>query len=105
MAKVHVFSLPNGRAAVIHVAPNPAGSNLSDAEWELFVLAKTRFERTRPATPEGHSEHFNPGNPAHMGRTNSIALTELDDADLPSKADRNNWMLQGEGVVVSPTPL
>ena len=106
MAKVHVFSLPNGRAAVIRVAPNPPGSNLSDAQWELFVLTKTRFELTRPSTPQGRAEHFSPGTPAHVARANTLALTEMDETDLPaSKAGRDNWVIQSNRVVVSATPL
>lgn len=109
MGKVYVFSLPNGRAAVIRLAPNLVGSNLTDAQWEVFALAKTKFEFTRPRTPEGLAEHFDPGNPAHMGRVGAMAVTEMDEADLPvsgaARAKRNDWVVQGGRVVVSATPL
>lgn len=107
MARVHVYSLPNGRAAIIRLAPKPAGSAMTDAAWEAFALAKTRFELTRPRTRAGMAERFNPANPAHTARANSLAVTPMDDAtDLPqSRAGRDNWRVQGNRVVVSATPL
>ena len=112
MAKVFVSSLPNGRAVITRLGPRPSSlpATVSDADWEAFALAKTRFELTRPKDGQGRvlnpSEHFDSSNPAHINRGNGLSVTEMDDVDLPTdRANRTNWIRQGNRVVVSPTPL
>lgn len=110
MARIFVYSLPNGRAAVIRCAANPPSSGLTDVEWETWAIAKTRFEFMRPKNAQGlvlnPLEHFDFSNPSHIARGRALRITQMDDIDLPtSRAFRNDWIIQGNRVVVSPVPL
>ena len=116
MAKIFVHRLPNGRAAITRLGPMPSWvkdqqpTGVSDIQWQLAwenrALAKTRFELTRPPTPEGRNEHFNPANVAHIARGNALQVIEMDDANLPAdRSRRNDWIIQGNRVVPSAVDL
>ena len=78
---------------------------------EALALAENRFEATRPKDGQGRRinplEHFDPNNPAHIARGNALLATQMDDAlDLPAnRANRNDWVIQGNRVTVNPVPL
>ena len=91
MAKVFVTTLPSGKLAVIRLA---AGQD------EVLALAKTMFELTRPPTPAGMNEHFDPNNPAHR---RGPPVRAMDDSDLPAdRTQRDRWEEFGGGVRVRP---
>lgn len=105
MAKVYCYELPNGRVAIVRPT-NPF--NLDEPELTPAQLArklqKCAFERTRLPTPQGMNEHFNPADPAHLDRCDTVPMYEVDEADLPaSRARRDHWVLNtfaGRNVVV-----
>ena len=91
MAKIFVTTLPGAKLAVIRLAPG---------QDETLALAKTMFELTRPPTPAGRAEHFDPANPAHR---RGPPVTEMDDSALPaSRIDRDRWEQFDGGVRVKP---
>ena len=120
MAKIFAHRLPNGRAAITRLGPIPdwlrasflpsaPEANLQLA-WELWALAKMRFELTRPKDGQGRiinpNEHFDSDNPDHLARGNALQVTQMDDADLPaSRARRDHWVIQGNRVVPSAVDL
>ena len=118
--KIHVYALPNGRAAITRLGVMPSWvkdlqpAGVSDIQWQLAwenrALAKTCFELTRPKDGQGRvinpDEHFDPANAAHIARGRALQMTEMDDMDLPaSRARRDHWVIQGNRVVVSPVDL
>ena len=110
MSKCWVYSLPNGRAAIIRIVGKPSNYIGTASEWEAYALAKTCFELTRPKDAQGRiinpNEHFNAGTPAHITRGNALVLVAMTDADVNApRTRRNDWIIQGNRVVVSPTPL
>ena len=100
MAKVFVTTLPGNKLAVIRLGPNPPRLGLSVSEWEDIALLKTMFELTRPNTPSGMNEHFNPNNPAHR---RGPPVREMDDSLLPAnRTQRDRWEEFAGGVRVRP---
>ena len=90
MSKCFCCTLPNGKVAVIHLAPG---------QDETLALAKTMFELTRPTTPAGRAEHFDPANPAHR---RGPQVRQMDDADLPAdRSVRDAWEEHPGGVRVN----
>ena len=91
MAKIFVTTLPGNKLAVIRLAPG---------QDEVLALAKTMFELTRPPTPAGMNEHFNPNNPAHR---RGPPVREMDDSLLPAdRSQRDRWEEFAGGVRVRP---
>ena len=96
MAKIFVTTLPGGKLAVIRLAPG---------QDEVLAVAKTMFELTRPPTPAGMAEHFDPNNPAHR---RGPPVTAMDDSRLPpnltaqDRLERNRWEEFAGGVRVRP---
>ena len=91
MARIFVTTLPGAKLAVIRLAPG---------QDEALALAKTMFELTRPPTPAGRNEHFDPNNPAHR---RGPLVTAMDDSALPpTRVDRDRWEEFDGGVRVKP---
>mgnify|MGYP001609689533 FL=1 len=91
MARIFVTTLPGAKLAVIRLAPG---------QDEVLALAKTMFELTRPPTPAGMAEHFNPNNPAHR---RGPPVREMDDSLLPAdRTQRDRWEEFGGSVRVRP---
>ena len=93
MGKCYCYELPNGRAAIIHLPPGVDPARID------YILQKTCFEATRdPSSPASMAEHFNPDNPLHLARGNTLPLYEVDTADCPiDRITRNNWVLTRVG--------
>ena len=97
MARIFVTTLPavpptpGTRLAVIRLAPG---------QDEVLALAKTMFELTRPNTPAGMAEHFDPNNPAHRRGPPTRAM---DDSLLPiDRSQRDRWEEFAGSVRVKP---
>ena len=91
MAKIFVTTLPGPKLAIIRLAPG---------QDETLAVAKTMFELTRPPTPAGRAEHFDPNNPAHR---RGPPVREIDDSLLPGdRSQRDRWEEFGGGVRVKP---
>ena len=94
MAKIFVTTLPLvplAKLAIIRLAPG---------QDEVLALAKTMFELTRPPTPAGRAEHFDPNNPAHR---RGPPVKAMDDSGLPGdRSQRDRWEEFAGGVRVRP---
>ena len=112
MSKIYCHVNADGSVAITHLALNRKDSGLTDAEWEVWALAKTQFELGRPPTdfetlPDGtrrakaSAPKFKYGEAASMARCNAYNLHEMDSADLPiERSERGKWRHVDGKVVV-----